>query len=141
MSDAPHPIILYDRVCGLCDRFIQFVLKRDERDLFRFASLQSELAARVLRGYTINPQQLDTVYVVVNFQEPDQKLLSRSEAAIFVLQQLRGTWPAAARVLRILPRRMRDAAYNLVARNRYRWFGKYDTCVLPDARQRHKFLD
>ena len=141
MSDAAHPIILYDGVCGLCDRFTQFVLKRDTRDLFRFASLQSEFAAQVLRAYGINPQQLDTVYVIVNFKQPDQQLLARSDAAIFVLRQLGGIWRVVALGLRILPRLLRDAAYNFVARNRYRWFGKYESCSLPDPNLRHKFLD
>ena len=138
---AAHPIILYDGVCGLCDRFTQFVLKRDKHDFFRFASLQGEFAAQILRGYGVNPQQLDTVYVVVNFQKPNQELLSRSDAAIFVLQQLGGIWQAAATGLRTLPRPLRDAAYNFVARNHYRWFGKYESCLVPDPRQRHKFLD
>ena len=141
MTTKVNPIILYDGVCGLCDRFTQFVLKRDTRDLFRFASLQSEFAAQVLRGYGINPQQLDTVYVIVNFKQPDQQLLARSAAAIFVMKQLGGIWRVVALGLRILPRPLRAAAYNFVARNRYRWFGKYESCLLPDPRQRHKFLD
>jgi predicted DCC family thiol-disulfide oxidoreductase YuxK len=135
------PIILYDGICGLCNRFVQFVLHRDRKDVFRFASLQSEFAARVLPRDANHTQQLDTVYVIVNFEQPDQRLLSRSNAVAFVLKHIGGIWGAAAVVLEILPRRLRDAAYDLVARIRYRWFGKYDTCPLPDPRQRYKFLD
>ncbi len=141
MSPNVNPIILYDGVCGLCDRFAQFVLKRDRRDLFLFASLQSEFAAQALHGCGINTQQLDTVYVILNFKQPDQQLLARSDAVISVLEHIGGLWRAAAVGLRILPQPVRDAAYNFVARNRYRWFGRYESCFVPDARLREKFLD
>ena len=140
-STRTNPIILYDGICGLCDRFTQFVLHRDKQDVFRFAPLQSEFAAQVLRRNRADTQQLDTVYVVLNFAQPDQQLLARSDAVIYVLKYLGGIKRAAALGLGILPRWLRDAAYDLIARYRYRWFGKYETCLLPDARYRHKFLD
>ena len=90
-----HPIILYDGVCGLCNRLNQFVLRRDREGIFRFASLQSPLAARILARHGSNPQDLDTVYVVLNHDltkqaQWDERLLPRSEAVIFVLKRL---WP------------------------------------------------
>lgn len=140
-GSSSNPIILYDGVCGLCHRFTQFVLKRDGKDQFRFASLQSEFSTRIVQRHGADPQQLDTVYVVANYEQPEEQLLSRSDAVGFVLTKMGGIWRLAATTFAILPRPLRNTAYDLVARNRYRLFGKYDTCLLPDPRYRHKFLD
>jgi predicted DCC family thiol-disulfide oxidoreductase YuxK len=137
----PHPILLYDGVCGLCNRFVQFILRRDRSAVFRFASLQSAIAARVLARHGARPANLDTVYVVVNPELPNEYLLSRSAATIFVLKQLPGVVPAAAFLLQLLPKFLRDAAYNAVARNRYRVFGRSEVCPLPGERDRSRFLD
>jgi predicted DCC family thiol-disulfide oxidoreductase YuxK len=134
-----NPIILYDGVCGLCNRLVQFVLKRDKRDRFRFASLQSDLASKVLQRHDRDPHDLDTVYVVVDYAQPTERLLARSDAILFLLRQLGGIWKLAL-LGNILPRKMRDAVYKLVARNRYRVFGKYESCMLPDPQHRAKFL-
>jgi predicted DCC family thiol-disulfide oxidoreductase YuxK len=133
------PIILYDGVCGLCNRFVQFIL-RDRNAVFRFASLQSALAAPILARHGANPSDLDTVYVVVNDELANEYLLSRSDAVLFVLQQLR-LWRPATFLLQLLPKFLRDAAYNIVARNRYRIFGRSDVCQLPSEQDRHRFLD
>jgi predicted DCC family thiol-disulfide oxidoreductase YuxK len=140
-SDPANPILLYDGVCGLCNRLVQFVLKRDARDHFRFASLQSDFAVRILQRHGLDPHDLDTFYMVTDYGQPDERLTARSDAAIAVLRQLGGFWGALALVLRVLPRWLRDWGYGLVARTRYRIFGKYDTCPLPEQKQRHKFLD
>ncbi len=135
-----NPILLYDGICGLCNRLNQFLLKRDENDLLRFASLQSEFATSVLKRNGINAADLDTVYVVVDHGQPGESLLSRSDAIIHVLRQLGGIW----RVFRlgiVVPKRLRDGIYNLVAGNRYRVFGKYESCLMPEEKYRHKFLD
>lgn len=139
----PYPILLYDGVCGLCDRFVQFILRRDRRGVFRFASLQSALAGRILARHNISPADLDTVYVVVNpdSQEPPEFLLSRSDAVLFVLKQLGGLWRFVAFLLQLLPKFVRDPAYNAIARHRYRIFGKYESCALPSAQDRGRFLD
>jgi predicted DCC family thiol-disulfide oxidoreductase YuxK len=141
-----HPIILYDGVCGLCNRLNQFVLRRDREGIFRFASLQSALAARILARHGANPQDLDTVYVVLNHDltkeaQGDERLLPRSEAVIFVLKRLGGIWKALGLFVQLLPRVLRDWGYRVVARNRYRVFGRFDTCMLPSARDRSKFID
>src|SRR5258708_17685930 len=124
----PPPIILYDGVCGLCNRLNQFVLRRDHDGIFLFASLQSPFAARILTRHGANPQDLDTVYVVVNHDltkhdlaketHADERLLPRSDAIIFVLKKLAGFWKVLAILLQLLP--LPDAAYRLVARNTYR---------------------
>jgi predicted DCC family thiol-disulfide oxidoreductase YuxK len=136
-----NPIILYDGVCGLCNRLIQFVLKRDSDDRFRFAALQSGFAARVLERHRVNPQILDTMYLLSNYSQPDERLFSRSDAGIQVLAELGGVWRVLASIGKFLPRWVRDKTYNLIARNRYQLFGKYQTCQIPDERYRSKFLD
>ena len=137
----PHPILLYDGVCGLCNRLNQFVLRRDADGLFRFASLQSPLADRILTRHGANPRDLDTVYVVVSYNQPNESLLPCSEAVIFVLKQLAGIWRPVGALLGLLPRWLRDWAYRLVARNRYRIFGRHDSCPLPSPEHRERFLD
>lgn len=134
-----NPIVLYDGVCGLCNRLVRFILKRDKRDLFRFASLQSDLASSLLQRHERDPHDLDTVYVVVDYAQPTEHLLSRSDAILYLLAQLGGIWKLGS-VGRILPRVLRDGAYRIVARNRYRVFGKYDSCMLPEPKHRAKFL-
>jgi predicted DCC family thiol-disulfide oxidoreductase YuxK len=136
-----HPILLYDGVCGLCNRFVQFILRRDRNAVFRFASLQSAFAATILARHGVNPTALDTVYVTVNYERPDEYLLSRSDAAIFVLKQLPGARPPLTFLLRLVPEFLRDAIYDLVARNRYRIFGRSEVCALPSEQDGSRFLD
>lgn len=133
-------LVLYDGVCGLCNGLNQFLLNRDPNDHFRFASLQSEFSASLLKRYDINAVDLDTVYVVAGFGQPGQRLLARSDAILHVLSRLGGVW-RLLRIGRVLPKSLRDALYNVVARNRYRVFGKYDVCLMPEERYRRKFLD
>ena len=135
-----NPILLYDGVCGLCNRLTQFVLKRDHRDRLRFASLQSEFAAAILKRHGKDAQDLDTVYVVTDYEQPNEVLLARSDAILYLLKQLGGIWNLSS-AGKVLPRWLRDRVYSLVARNRYRVFGKYETCMLPEPRHRQKFLD
>ena len=137
---SPKTLVLYDGVCGLCNRLNQFLLTRDSNDHLRFASLQSEFAASLLRQHDINLVDLDTVYVVADYGQPNQRLLARSDAILHVLGQLGGAW-GLLRVGSALPKSLRDALYNVVARNRYRTFGQYDVCLMPEEKYRKKFLD
>ena len=137
----PYPILLYDGVCGLCNRLVQFTLRSDRSAVFRFASLQSALAARILARHGADPGDLDTVYVVVNHDRPDEYLLSRSDAVLFVLKELGGVWRVDVFLLRLIPKFLRDWAYNVVAQHRYRVFGKSEVCILPGERDRGRFLD
>lgn len=131
-----RPLILYDGVCGLCNRLVQFVLKHDREQIFRFAALQGSTAEAILRRFGENPQALDTMYVVTG-----ERLLARSDAAMLIAQQLGGAWRALAAMFRVLPKGIREWTYNQVARRRYRLFGRYETCPLPDARVRERFLE
>ena len=139
-DQSPHPIVLYDGVCGLCNRLNQFLLKRDHHDRLRFASLQSSLAESLTLRHGANPKDLDTVYVVVDHNQPTEHLLSRSDAIIYALTQLGGIWKAMG-VAKVLPNALRNVAYQIVAKNRYRVFGKHDSCMLPDPKNKDKFLE
>jgi predicted DCC family thiol-disulfide oxidoreductase YuxK len=144
-ASPSNPIILYDGVCGLCNRLVQFVLKHDSQDHFRFAALQSDFAIGILLRHGVAPSQtkedLDTMYVVLEHTLPAERLASRSEAAVVVFRELGGVWAAPGAILKVLPASLRNWAYNLVARNRYRLFGKHDSCPIPKPKDRHKFLD
>ena len=136
-----NPIILYDGVCGLCNSLVQFLLKRDKEGRLRFASLQSDFAAQVLQRHGFDAKDLDTMHLVENYDQPDERVLQRSTAILRAGRELGGVWSFLAALGRVVPRPVRDVFYGLVARNRYRVFGKYDTCMLPDPNQRSRFLD
>ena len=140
MASESRPIVLYDGVCGLCNGLVQFLLKRDTRDRLRFASLQSEFARVVLSRHGADPDDLDTVYVVVEHNQSNERLLARSDAILNLAEQLGGIW-GMAKIGRVIPKAVRDGMYKLVATNRYRMFGKYDSCMMPDPAHRAKFLD
>ena len=142
MHDSrPNSIILYDGVCGLCNRVVQFVLKRDNDDRYRFASLQSEFAGNILRRHRVQPGQLDTFYILLDATAAAERLLSKSDAVVSLLGNLRSFWRVAGRLVQLIPRFARNAIYDVVANNRYRIFGRYDSCPLPSERDRAKFLD
>ena len=140
MNDS-SPIILYDGVCGLCNRLVQFLLKHDRHGRLRYASLQSDFAAKVLQRHGFDPKDLDTLHVIENYDHPSERVLQRSDAILRAGRELGGLWSPLASLAKIIPRPLRDLAYRFVARNRYRVFGKYDTCMLPDPKQRNRFLD
>ena len=140
MAEA-NLIILYDGVCGLCNRLVQFLLKHDKDGRMRFASLQSEFAEKVLARHAIDAKDLDTVNVVENYDQPGERVLQRSDAILRAGRELGGFWGASSSIARVVPRALRDVVYGFVATNRYRVFGKYDTCMLPDPSQRSRFLD
>ena len=139
--DGPNPIVLYDGVCGLCNRLVQFLLKHDRDGNLRFASLQSDFAAKVLQRHDIDPTDLDTLHLVVNYEQADERVLQRSDAVLHAGRQLGGVWSSLSTLGKVVPRPVRNLVYRFVAQNRYRVFGKYDTCMLPDPKQRSRFLD
>lgn len=141
MEGARHPVLLYDGVCALCNRLVKFVLKRDAQGQFHFASLQSRYAAEVLRRHGLDPQDLDTFYIVLEPGGEGERVLPRSEAGLEVLRRLGGGWRVGSALARIFPRCVRDFVYNRIARNRYQVFGKYEVCPLPPPEVRGRFID
>ena len=140
MNPEGQHLLLYDGVCGLCDWLVQAVLARDRRAVFHFASLQSPAAKAVLGRFGRNPDDLNTIYVVVNYKEAGPRLLSKGRAALFATEALGWPW-RAARLLGVLPHGLLDWGYGLVARHRYRVFGRYDQCVIPPPEHRARFLE
>jgi predicted DCC family thiol-disulfide oxidoreductase YuxK len=138
MPGPNNPVLLYDGVCGLCNRLVRFVLRRDPRARFRFASLQSDYSVRILKSHGLDPQDIDSVYVVA---EAGERVTARSDAVIFILQELGGVWRVAATALRLFPKPFRDFGYTVVARHRYRIFGQYTACPLPEKQYQDRFLD
>lgn len=138
-TPAGHDVILFDGVCGLCNAFVSFVLPRDKNARFRFAPLQGEFAARSLEKYGADPGLLDTVYVVASYGTAGECLLSRARAALFVVSNLGWPWRGLS-VFKFLPDPFLDFFYDLVARRRYRMFGKYDSCPVPKPEERSRFM-
>lgn len=128
------PILLFDGVCNLCNGFVQFILLRDPRGVFRFASLQSDTGQLLLEKYGLDSESLNTVVLIKG-----GKAYTHSEVALEVAPQLQGFWQWVA-LFRLVPRSVRDAIYNWIAKNRYRWFGKQDACMLPRAEWKARFL-
>ena len=129
-----NPIVLFDGVCNLCNGSVQFILRHDPAARFRFASLQSPVGQDLQARFGMDPGRLDSVILV----EGD-RWYKESDAALRIARGMSGGWKALA-AFRVIPRPIRDAAYRLIARNRYRWFGKQETCWLPTPELRGRFL-
>jgi predicted DCC family thiol-disulfide oxidoreductase YuxK len=131
MTDAP--IIFFDGVCGLCNRAVDALLQADRQAVFRFAPLQGETAKRLLPPLPEDPEDWSIVYL-------DERGVHRySDASLEICRRLGGAWSLAA-LLRFVPRALRDPVYLWIARNRYRWFGKRDSCRVPTSDERARFL-
>lgn len=128
-------IVFYDGVCGLCDRSVRFLLKRDKLQNLCFAPLQGETA----RQRTDCPPERRSVIFVCHAGTPQEQTYTRSEAALRLLDHIGGFWRIVA-WLRIIPRPLRDGVYDFIASRRYRWFGKFDACRVPPAEWRNRFL-
>src|SRR6185295_1833227 len=138
-SEGAH-LLLYDGVCGLCDSLIQLVLKHDRHHVFHFASLQSDAAKAALAPFNCDPNDLTTMYVVRDYRSATPVPLARGRAALFVASMLDWPWKAAT-ALRLLPTVLINLGYNLIARYRYRLFGRYDQCLMPSPEYRDRFID
>ncbi|MCC7344911.1 MAG: thiol-disulfide oxidoreductase DCC family protein [Deltaproteobacteria bacterium] len=126
--------VLFDGVCNLCNASVAFILRRDRKAYFRFASLQSEAAKGLLQGHSLEAG-LDSIVLL-----EDGKCFTKSTAALRIARHLGGLWPLLYAFL-ILPRWIRDPIYDWVARNRYRWFGHRESCMLPSAQWKDRFLE
>jgi predicted DCC family thiol-disulfide oxidoreductase YuxK len=140
VSERGRHLLLYDGVCGLCDRLVQTVLVRDRREAFHFAPLQCPAASAALERFGRDSRDLNTLYVVADYQTAAPRLLSKSRAALFVAGTLGWPWKATI-VLSVLPRGLLDWGYDLIARYRYRLFGRFDQCVIPLPEHRARFVE
>jgi predicted DCC family thiol-disulfide oxidoreductase YuxK len=128
-------VMIFDGTCNLCSSSVQFILKYEASPTLYFVSVQSPTGSRLMREYGFDPMDVKTFVLIEN-----NSVYVRSQAAIRIARHLRMPW-RALRVLDILPRRMLDWGYDLIARNRYRWFGKHDLCSIPSASNAKRFLD
>jgi predicted DCC family thiol-disulfide oxidoreductase YuxK len=127
-------IVLFDGVCNLCNAAVRFVIARDRHAHFQFAPLTSDTANRALQA--VPPPLPDTVVLV----EPDGRIYTRSDAALRIARRLAFPWPLAYGLI-ALPKGVRDWAYDVIARHRYRWFGRRDSCPIPSPAIRDRFLE
>lgn len=127
-------IILFDGMCNLCSSSVQFIIKRDPDGYFSFASMQSEEAKKLMIQYQV-PTDIDSIVVI-----DQKKYFLQSSAALQICKHLKGKWKMLT-VFRVIPRKIRDRFYNYIAKNRYKWFGKKDTCMVPTVEMRARFLD
>jgi predicted DCC family thiol-disulfide oxidoreductase YuxK len=131
----PEPVILFDGLCNLCSGSVQFVIKRDPQAVFKFASLQSPYGQEQLKRFGL---PTDTAYSVILIM--GDKFYQRSNAALEITRRLSGGWPLLYG-FKIVPRFIRDAVYNFIGSNRYRFFGKKDSCWIPTPDLKSRFKD
>lgn len=131
--------MLFDGVCGLCSGLVQFLLRHDQRDAFRFAALQSDAGKAVLQKLTGTTALPSSFYVIGGYETDSPRVYAQSDGVLFVAHQLGWPWRAAA-ILRILPRQFRNWLYSAVARNRYRWFGRNEQCIVPPPQHLNRFI-
>jgi predicted DCC family thiol-disulfide oxidoreductase YuxK len=131
-----HPIILFDGMCSLCNRSIRFIIHRDPHRVFRFASLDSPVGRRLLRRRGMSTEAADSIVLI---EDDGHHVLS--EAVVRIGARLGQPWRALAATGRIVPRPWRDAAYRFVARRRYRWFGRCESCSVATEDVEDRFLE
>ena len=133
-SDIKSPVLLFDGVCNLCNASVQWILKRDRKGIFKFAALQSDTGQVLLQQFGFSEKNFDTVILV-----DGPRIFTRSDAALEIVRRIGGWW-AFLTVFKIIPRPVRNAIYDWVARNRYRWFGKTEACMLPRPEWKERFV-
>ena len=129
------PIILFDGVCNFCNRSINIILKHDKDSYFQFAPSQSNAGIDILQQFDLDQKASASVILIDN-----EKVFTKTDAVIQIATYLTG-WPKSFRLLKFIPKPIRDFAYDVIAKNRYALFGKKETCRIPDESIRHRFLD
>jgi len=129
------PIVLFDGVCNLCNASVDLILKYDKKKTMKFASLQSNIGAQLILKYKLNQIGLTTIVFI-----DSGKAYTHSTAILKIAGHMGGLWPAAA-IFFIFPKFFRDYIYKIISKNRYRWFGKRDTCRLPSSAERKRFIE
>lgn len=140
ISDVKHKIILFDGVCNLCNGTVVFIIKRDKKNVFKFATLQSEIAHDLVISFASNEKDkessnaLDSIILLDN-----GKKYTKSSAALRIAKHLSGAYPLLYGLM-IIPKFLRDWVYSIIAKNRYKWFGKKESCMIPTPELQKKFL-
>ena len=129
-------IILFDGVCNFCSDSVNFIIKHDKKDVFRFASLQSDIGKQITSERGIDIESMDSMILIV----PGEAYYQKSSAALEIARDLSGGFSLLSN-LKVLPEGLRDSLYNIIARNRYKWFGKKEECLIPSPEKRANFLE
>ena len=128
-------IILFDGVCNLCNNAVQFVIKRDKKDVFRYAALQSEVGQQLTKERGIDTSTIDSIILI----DPGTAYYTKSTAALEIGKELKG-YRTISSILLGIPSKLRDIVYDFVAKNRYKWYGRKDQCMVPTPELQSKFL-
>lgn len=129
-----NPVLLFDGVCNLCNGAVQQIIKADKKEIFRFASLQSDYGQKQLEQFNLKENYLKTIVLIHN-----DKAYDRSDAALEIARLLGGFW-IAFYIFKIVPPFVRNAVYNFISNNRYKWFGKQESCMIPTAELKRRFF-
>ncbi len=135
MNNISNPVILFDGICNLCNGAVNFVIRNDRNEILRFTSLQSNTGSNIMKQFDIDSPDPDSFILVYQ-----NKVFNKSTAALMVLKLLGGRFALAYGFI-IVPRFIRDGVYNIIATNRYKWFGKKESCMIPGKKISHLFLD
>ena len=130
-----QPIVLFDGVCNLCNSAVQFIIRHDKKKVFMFTSLQSDAGQKLLVQYNFPLNELNSFILIEN-----NKAYTRSSGALRVVKKLKGLWPLLYGFM-IVPKFIRDGVYDWVGRNRYKWFGKQEACMIPTPELKARFLN
>jgi len=135
MVEENKKIILFDGVCNLCNNAVTFVIKRDRKDIFRYAAIQSDIGQKLITNAKINPETIDSIFLISN-----GKCYYKSNAALRIAKHLSGAYPLLFAFL-IVPKFIRNWVYDFIAKNRYKWFGKKESCMIPTPALKSLFID
>jgi predicted DCC family thiol-disulfide oxidoreductase YuxK len=130
-----HPIILFDGVCNFCNRTVNLILEHDKDAKFKFAPSQSSAGINMLQQFGLDQKASASVILIDN-----ENVYTKTDAVIQIATHLKG-WPRLLMGLKLIPKTLRDLAYDVIAKNRYALFGKRETCSIPEASERNRFLD
>ena len=130
-----HPILLFDGICGLCSKGVQFFLKQDTKEVLHYTSLQSEIGQQLLHKFGLPLNDFDSLVLI-----KEDKVWLKSDGVIQACSYLGGFYKLTL-LLKIIPRGLRDFIYDKIANSRYKWFGKSTTCFLPEPKYKHRFLN
>lgn len=128
-------IILFDGVCNLCDNTVQFIIKKDKKDIFRFVAIQSDLGQEIIKYIGVDTSKTDSILLY----EPGQAYYYKAEAAIKIAKEVGGIYSLMG-MFSVLPKSLSNSVYDYVARNRYKWYGKKEECMIPTPEMKAKFL-
>jgi predicted DCC family thiol-disulfide oxidoreductase YuxK len=129
-----YKIILFDGVCNLCNGAVTYIIKRDKKNVFKFAALQSEIGQQLISKFNIDTSKVDSIILI-----DGEKHYTKSSAALHIAKQLSGAYPLLFGFM-VVPKFIRNSVYDYIAKNRYKWFGKKESCMIPTVELKSKFL-